>query len=65
MAEPRPLMTAEQLCEYLQCTKDWLYEQIAVGRIPHIQIGQRSYRFRPEDIEAWLAERSAAVNKEN
>jgi excisionase family DNA binding protein len=64
VTEPRPLMTPDQLCEFLQCSKDWLYEQVQAGRIPYVPIGRRSYRFRPEDIETWLAEKAANVKKE-
>jgi excisionase family DNA binding protein len=58
------LMTTDEVCAYLQCSRDWLYIQIEKKRIPFIRIGERLYRFRPEEIEAWLAEHSAAENKE-
>ena len=40
--------------------KTWVYEQSRAGRIPTVPLG-RYRRFRPEAIEAWVEEASAAA----
>ncbi len=47
------LLTVDQVCELLQVKKDWLYEQTAADRFPHIKLG-RHLRFRPADVQEFL-----------
>lgn len=51
--ESLSLLTADQVCELLQVKKDWLYEQTAGGKFPHIKLG-RHVRFRPLDVQDFL-----------
>ena len=51
------LLTTDQVCELLQVKKDWLYEQTAAGRFPHVKLG-RHVRFRPADVQEFLKAQS-------
>lgn len=58
------LLTADQLAERWQVTRDHVYRLAREGRIPTVCVG-RYYRFRLATIEAWetaqeLVERDAA-----
>lgn len=54
-------MTPEQVCEFLQVTKDWLYDQVQQNKIPHLRLGgpHGRLRFRYEALLEYL-ERSVA-----
>jgi excisionase family DNA binding protein len=47
-------LTPDQLCEYLQIQKDWLYDQVQRRAIPHVKLG-RQLRFKRSEIDQWLA----------
>jgi excisionase family DNA binding protein len=47
------LMTPDEVCAYLKINKDWLYDQVQAGRIPHIRLG-RQLRFRRTELDAYL-----------
>ena len=47
------LMDIKQVATYLQINEATAYSWAQSGRLPGIKIG-RIWRFRPEDIEAWL-----------
>lgn len=51
------LLTADQVCDLLQVTKDWLYRQTAAGEFPHIKLGRHT-RFRPMDVQEFLQAQS-------
>jgi excisionase family DNA binding protein len=48
------LLTPDQVCELLQVKKDWLYDEVQRGRMPHVRLGRR-LRFTPENLRAYLA----------
>lgn len=48
------LLTAEEVADFLQVPKSWVYEAAREGRIPHIRLG-RYVRFDQADIEQWLS----------
>jgi excisionase family DNA binding protein len=48
------LLTPDQVCELLQMKSDWVYDQCAAGKLPHLRLG-RSIRFRPLELQAYLA----------
>jgi excisionase family DNA binding protein len=41
-----------------------LYAMVSRGTIPHIRLGRRLVRFRPREIERWLADHSVASSPE-
>jgi excisionase family DNA binding protein len=47
------LMDIKQVAAYLQINEATAYNWAQSGKLPGIKIG-RIWRFRPEDIEAWL-----------
>jgi excisionase family DNA binding protein len=49
------LMDIRQVAVYLQINEATAYSWAQKGRLPGIKMG-RIWRFRPEDIEAWLGQ---------
>lgn len=47
------LMTADDVCDVLRVSKDWLYDQVQAGKFPHRRVG-RFLRFRPAEVQAWV-----------
>jgi len=56
------LLTIEQVADYLQLQKSTIYTYAQRGSIPALKVG-RNWRFKREDIEAWLEERKRGYNK--
>jgi excisionase family DNA binding protein len=54
--ELEQLLTVGELAEKLRKTKVAIYLMAERRQIPHLKIG-KSLRFRPSEIEAWLAEK--------
>ena len=53
--KPSPLLTIDQVAEYLGVTRQRLYAWRHEGRGPTaIQLEGRLLRWRPEEIDAWL-----------
>lgn len=47
------LLNVDQVCAVLNVKKDWLYDEVKGGRVPHLRLG-RAIRFRPDDLAEWL-----------
>jgi len=47
------LFTVETLAEYLQVSKQWIYERVQFKEIPHIKVG-KFLRFKKSEIDKWL-----------
>jgi excisionase family DNA binding protein len=54
-ARPSPLLTADDVARRLGVSRDWVYAQSRIGRIPTVRLG-RYRRYRRESIEDWLNE---------
>ena len=52
-----PLMTTDELLEYLHLNLKTVYRLIRAGKLPAVRVG-RQWRFRKQDIDAWLAAES-------
>lgn len=52
--DPEPLMTAEEVGEYLQVPTKSVYDL----SIPRVRIGERRVRWRPADVRAFIEERT-------
>jgi excisionase family DNA binding protein len=50
------LLSVEDLAEYLDVEKDWVYSHIK--EIPHFKVG-RFPRFRKRDVDRWLEAQKA------
>lgn len=47
------LMTAQDLAELLGVSREWVYTQSRLGKIPTVTLG-RYRRYRRSSIEAWI-----------
>jgi excisionase family DNA binding protein len=47
-------MTSDQVCDWLQLRKDYLYDLVAHDRIPHVKLGPRILRFKRTELDAWI-----------
>jgi excisionase family DNA binding protein len=52
------ILTPDQLAGYLHVTKQWVYERVHLGEIPHTKVG-KYLRFRKSAIEKWIETQSA------
>lgn len=46
-------MTSDQVCDWLQIRRDYLYHLVAEDRIPHVKIG-RLLRFKRAELVQWV-----------
>lgn len=58
MKDNSELLTSEETAQRLRISKACLWQKCRNGEMPHIKLSARSFRFRAEDIERWLRERS-------
>jgi len=58
------LFTVETLAEYLQVSKQWVYEKVHCNEIPYYKVGKYP-RFRKSKIDKWLKERERGNGKTN
>ncbi len=56
VAEPGPIMTPNEVAQYLRIHYTTLYRLIRRGEIPAFKVGS-DYRFRRDAIEKWVAEK--------
>lgn len=54
----RPLLTVKETCRVLGVSKQTVYRLLAAGDLQCVIVGERK-RFRPEDLEAYLAGQQA------
>jgi excisionase family DNA binding protein len=55
-------LTADEVCAWLNVTKDWLYDVVQQGRIPFDKFG-RQLRFHKGELREWIAIQRAAAAK--
>jgi excisionase family DNA binding protein len=48
------MLTVSDLCDLLNVHKDWIYDECAKSRIPHVRLG-RKILFRPAEIHQWIS----------
>jgi excisionase family DNA binding protein len=48
------MLTPEELAEWWNVSKDWIWDAVQAGRIPHTRIGTRTLRFRRADMIDYL-----------
>jgi excisionase family DNA binding protein len=62
--ERRPtIMTVKEVAKYLRMHEASVYRMCKKGLLPAYKIG-KSWRFRKEEIEKWLAERKSNNNQQ-
>jgi excisionase family DNA binding protein len=58
------LLTVAQVAELLQLNRQTLWNWIGTGTFPAVQIGERLFRIKRTDLDAWLNARPYASAKE-
>jgi excisionase family DNA binding protein len=53
------LLSINDVAAYLRVTRATVYKLVAAGDLQSVRVGQR-FRFRPEDIDAYLERDQAA-----
>jgi excisionase family DNA binding protein len=48
-----PLLTVDDVCEYLGLSRDFVYDQVRLGALRCARIA-RQLRFRPADVDAFV-----------
>jgi len=56
-------LTLEQIAEYLQLNTSSIYKIAQTGKIPAYKVG-RQWRFRKEEIDAWVERRKVIKKKD-
>ena len=51
-AQNRSLLTPEEVAQYFQVNRQWVYERTCKNEIPHIKVG-KYLRFQREEIDRW------------
>jgi excisionase family DNA binding protein len=54
------LLKAEEVAALLAVPKTRVWSMSRRGEIPTVRIGPREVRYRPEDIDAWIARRTTS-----
>jgi excisionase family DNA binding protein len=54
--------TVEEICSYLQVTKDTIYKWISNRDMPAHRVGKR-WMFQRSEVDAWIKEGKAADQK--
>jgi excisionase family DNA binding protein len=55
------LLTVRDVAQLIAMTPFGVYSLVHKKRIPAVKISRRCLRFRPEDIDRWLQEKSQGV----
>ena len=48
------LMKKEEAAEYLGITPNLLVAEAREGKLPRVRLGKRTYRYRREDLDAYI-----------
>ena len=51
-AQDRALLTPEEVAQYFQVNRQWVYERTSKNEIPHLKVG-KYLRFERQEIERW------------
>jgi excisionase family DNA binding protein len=56
------LLTVDEVAERLRVTKHRIWRMVRNGEIPFTRISKRGTRFRAQDIEKWIEDRTEEVH---
>ncbi len=48
------LLNVQQVCDLLNVKRDWVYDEVRAGHIPHVKMG-RAIRFRTAELNDWIS----------
>ena len=48
------LLTVQDVCEWFQVTRDWVYDEVEADRLPYLRLGRKHLRFRRAELLAYL-----------
>jgi excisionase family DNA binding protein len=51
-----PLWTVREVAQALSVSKQWVYKQAELGKLPCLRLSGGVLRFRPAAIRQWLAD---------
>ncbi len=54
----QPLLTAPEVAKLLAVSRERVWSMSRRGEIPTVRLGPREVRYRPEDIDQWIARRT-------
>ncbi len=54
------ILDVEELASYLKVRREWIYQKVHEGEIPHYKVG-RYPRFRRSKVDEWLKEREKGI----
>ena len=52
------LLTVDEVCAWFKVSKDWVYDEVEAGRLPHVRLGRRHLRFRRSDLDWYIGANS-------
>ena len=52
VAQERALLTPEEVAQYFQVNRQWVYERTCRNEIPHLKVG-KYLRFQKQEIDRW------------
>lgn len=59
-----PLWTPTDVAKYLRVSRTLIYEWMADGILPMIELGPRTKRFEPDAIREWAKQRATMNDSE-
>jgi excisionase family DNA binding protein len=65
MSDTKILLTAREVAALTGFAEGTIRHWISAQKIPFVRISNRCVRFRREDIEAWIAEKSVVARDRN
>ena len=54
------LLTAVEVADLLSVPKTRVWSMSRRGEIPTVRLGRREVRYRPQDVDAWIARRTTS-----
>ncbi len=61
--EDSKIMTFKEVCDYLSCSKSYLYKQTSANQIPHSKRGKRLF-FEKAKLTKWILENQVKTDEE-
>ncbi|NUM58137.1 MAG: helix-turn-helix domain-containing protein [Bdellovibrionaceae bacterium] len=55
-------LNIDQVAEFLQLPKSWIYERTRNNTIPHYKMG-KYLRFKKSDLDTWISKNSSLTSK--